>query len=597
MSDTLQLNLKVNAETGQLEVLGQKLDAVGSKSRGLSGEASSLFKSFLPFATAGGVVAFFTNAVKAAEEENEALRTLKFTLESNGVSWEKNGQQVQQWANALQQTTRFSDGEALQSLNRLTRATGDVARAQSAATIAMNLSVATGKTLSETTDLINGLITKQSRAVMLAHKEYGTYAGAANDAQSVLDSLANSTKNAALTEEGLTKNINLSKNAFEEFSQQIGSTLMPAVNLIVGGFTGLLRIVDTVASGVALQMAAMFHAIDGVAQAAFALLHGRFGEAKNIAKQALDNIASDVKTTAADVVNTWSGATQEQTAIVQAGAQQRVTITARETDEEKRLKQEQTQKIAQFEAEIAQNLASLERDSFAKKSQLLNLEMTQRKQKITREVLDEKAKQKLLAELDNEQLKRTAALQKAETQMKLATALDTADIALQTLSIINSLGDKHNAAELNRARAILAFERAIAIARAISAAMAAPPGVSAALAAAQVALVVAQSVQQFQALENAQKAFKQGQTQIAVSTPMLNGNTLTEISGGGGAFVGGGGGGNNNTGSSGGGGINIVIGDIIINGYADPDIIAKHVGEKILERIKGMGEIAFTGVV
>src|ERR1044071_512684 len=190
MADRVQLEIKVNAETGQLEVLGAKFGELAGKAGGaqtafskLGGEAGNLLKSFLPLATAGGIIAFFANAVKGAEEENESLRRLKFTLESSGQSWDKNKQSIQDWSQAIQNSTRFSDSEALSSLDKLTRATGNAAQAQKAAQLAISLSVASGQDLASATELVNNLINKQERAVTLAHRQFGTYVQNANTAQ------------------------------------------------------------------------------------------------------------------------------------------------------------------------------------------------------------------------------------------------------------------------------------------------------------------------------------------------------------------------------------------------------------------------------
>jgi hypothetical protein len=61
MAEPLNLTIKVNTETGQLEVLGAKFREVGDQSKsltsafaGLTGEAKNLLGAFLPFASAAG---------------------------------------------------------------------------------------------------------------------------------------------------------------------------------------------------------------------------------------------------------------------------------------------------------------------------------------------------------------------------------------------------------------------------------------------------------------------------------------------------------------------------------------------------------------
>jgi hypothetical protein len=64
-SNNIELSIKVNAETGQLEVLGSKFEALNTKAKetsgsflGLTGEAAKLAKSMLPFATGAGARSF-----------------------------------------------------------------------------------------------------------------------------------------------------------------------------------------------------------------------------------------------------------------------------------------------------------------------------------------------------------------------------------------------------------------------------------------------------------------------------------------------------------------------------------------------------------
>src|SRR4026208_1483007 len=93
----LSLNIRVNTETGQLEVLGAQLKKAGAAGgeaeasfKGLGGESKSLLASFLPFASAGAIVAFFAAAVKGASEEAEALKRVGFALTASGQDWARN---------------------------------------------------------------------------------------------------------------------------------------------------------------------------------------------------------------------------------------------------------------------------------------------------------------------------------------------------------------------------------------------------------------------------------------------------------------------------------------------------------------------------
>ncbi|HNF58458.1 MAG TPA: hypothetical protein PLN89_02655, partial [Elusimicrobiota bacterium] len=179
----LTLSVKVNAETGQLEVVGKQLEKA---ERGFS----DLSKSIGGLVTVGALAAFFKSAVQGAEEENQALRRLKFSVEAAGQSFEKSQGQIQTWAQGVQQATRFTDGQAIETMGRFVRVTGDITQAQKASQLAMSLSVATGKELGATTDILTNLINKNERGVAMARKEFGALIAGAENGQQVLDILS-----------------------------------------------------------------------------------------------------------------------------------------------------------------------------------------------------------------------------------------------------------------------------------------------------------------------------------------------------------------------------------------------------------------------
>jgi len=543
MANNIELSIKVNADTGQLEILGSKFDALASKTKkadesfsGLTGSALDLGKSMLPFASAAGIVAFFTSAVKGAEEQNEAFRRLKFTLDSTGQSWDSHRAGVEAWTRAIAESTRFSDTDAITTLDKLARSTKDVSQAQSASQLAMGISVGTGRSLADSTQLVNDLINKQARAVLMAHKEFGTFVEKAGTAQEVLDVLGKTYGQAAINEDNLTSAGAKLHNAFSQLSDQVGNMLAPALSGLLNFGTALLKMFDNLGTLIAAAMLAAAKTVTGLLEVMDRLAHLDLSGAKEAYRSMNADFHSLNVATAQEIDETW----QKGTDTIKRHSNERIQVSKRETDQEAQARKELAQKVAGFEAEMASKIAAIGKDTLQKKQVMLNQEIAATRKKIQLEITDEVAKQKLLDKLDFEKYQRSAALAKEDQAMKFSQSLETVDLAVQTLSILNSLGEQHSEAEVNRAKAILALEKAIAIARAIASAMAAPPGIAQAIAAAQVALVIAQFAQQFKAIDQAQAAFKSGNQQIAVSTPLDSGGTLTEVSGGGGgggAFV------------------------------------------------------------
>lgn len=575
MGETLNLTIQINAETGQLEVVGQKMAALGQQTKSLAGDASGLLKSFLPFATAAGIIAFFTDSVKAAEEENVALRRLEFQIKALGKSWDTSKMSVQEWAAAIQASTRFSNSDAYDALGRLLRVTGDLSQAQRASQLSMSLSVASGKSLGETTDFVANLINKNTRALMEGNREFGAFTGGAKDAQSMLNALQKNLGDAAFKEEGLTKAGHTLKNSFNELQQEVGNALTPALTWVVEKTTSLIHGFEKLGIIIANLGAKMMV---------------NFGSGWKAAMKAIDD---ETKVQFENLEN-------HLTATKVKGSTERINVVHRETREEAALRKEQASKAEEIEGEINKNLAALTQDKMKKERQVMEAEIAARRQKINREITDERLKFKLLAELENEHIKRSQFLAKEEIQIKRAVALETAGTAIEALQVVNDMSQKDTDAQVIRAKAILALEKAIAIARIL----ASPQAVlNPALAAAQVALTVAQFAQQFQAIDQAKSAFQSGIRSVSVSTPLPGGGNLTQISGPGSGTVPVSGGGGpasfGPAGSSGGGGgfiININANAIIVNGSVGVEDLADKIGRKIIEQIKARGQSDFIGV-
>jgi hypothetical protein len=577
----IDLTLKVNADTGQLEIVENQLNKVGATAKkaeasfaGLSKEAMALARSIGLITSAVAFVSFLNDAVKGAEAQNESMRRLQFTLESTGQSWKKSQTNIQEWANTISSATRFTDSQALNTLDRLMRSTKNLSEAQQASTLAMGISARSGMDLAQATDLVNGLINKNQRAVMEAHREFGVFTEKAGTAQGVLNALQDTFGKAAFAEQGLTKESAELHNRWEQFKDMIGNALIPTVSSFLEFILNIKTHFSALAITVQTEAQKIWTLAIGITQAFQSIGKGDLAGAR----EAIQRTRQELNELSVESVLKINEVEQKKTEAVVKGSNERIQVTDRETQEEAAKRKELLAKVAEFEAESAQKIAALGAESLQRKNTMLNQEITARKAKINREITDETLKHKLLDKLDFEKMQRSAAMNKVEMQLEMEKTLDILSLNVQTLAILNSLGNQHNQAEVNRAKAILALEKSIAIARAIAAAMAAPPGIGQAIAAAQVALVVAQFAQQFQAIDQAQSAFKSGQSAVSVSTPLDSGQTLTDTFGPGGGNVpisvgsapqGGGGGGFSSSGGGGGGNTTINVGGVSINFSVD----------------------------
>lgn len=567
----IKLTVKVNAETGQLEVLGNEFKKTAQSTNVMA----DAWRAFGPALTASGILLFFKNAVQMAEEENESLRRLKFTLEANKQSWDLNSKSVLDWANAVQRATRFSDGDALKSLDQLARATGNVRQAQSAANLAMNLSVVSGKNLSETTELVNGLINKQERAVTLAAREFGTYAQGATTAQGVLDALQKTTANAATAEESLTKTSAITKNEFEDFSKQIGKTFLPALEVVTRSLTILLKLFDNFGTLVASNVATAMHAFQGLAE----FLTSSPREWGRIFRETFTNLKSDAIETTDAIVEVWKQGNDEIDKKSLESANQRLQTKDALTKEELRQQQEANQKLAEMELDLDQKMAGLGEQTLQKKRAILAAEVKLKEEAIRKEVKAGADGTAALVKLEQYRVARDGELAKADLFVKQQLWYEATSTAINALQVINSMGDKSSSAERLRAKALLALQQSVTIGwiwvSAAKAAAETPGGILAspaifALAAAQSALAVAQFAQQSQAIDRSGAGARTslGTVDIGQSLPGVSpGASGPNFGGGTGVSIGGGG----TLGSSGGGGGGTVInvGGVVVNFSTD----------------------------
>lgn len=600
MADNLvELHLRVNTETGAIDQLSQKLneaagqaDKTGQSFKGAGEGASQLLRELGLIATAAGVLEFFKSSVTEAEHENEALRRLGNALEMNGISWKQNADQVEAWGSSIQQTTRFSDTEAFEALEKLTRVTGDLSQAQQASQVAMGLSVASGKELGETTQLITMLLNGNERAIKQVRNEYGSFVGNARTTQEVLDSLNKQFAHTAQQEESFTKTTAQLHSAFSDFQETIGRAFIPALSSVIKFITGAIQHIEGMGVVLASNAAIVIEACQGIAKAVNAAF--KFDVAG--VQSAFREMTTQITAIGNETVEELSAMEHKKTAAVAANMETQVRLHSRKSETVIKAEEEQANKIRDIENHLQQEILSSKQQSSITEKQMADLEMRQEIQKINQEVQNHKDKERLIAQakeanrlkiagidrksaqesekiehelaqkieaigkqtlqkkvarlnteiaqerikiqttikdhaamtdalikLDLYKAEAEAELTRQDLAMKATTAMDIVDLGVQTLSILNSMGNKHGQAEANRAKMILGLEKAIAIARAIAAAQAAGP-FAGALAAAQIGLITAQFAQQYQAIDQAASQNNNDSNSFVFSQTNIGGN-------------------------------------------------------------------------
>ena len=563
----IQLTVSVNSQTGQLEVVGNQLQATGDKAKGaadkfsgLSGQAGTLLKSLLPFASIAGVTAFFKNAVTSAEDFNEAIRRLHFNLEASGVSWDKNRQKVLEWASQIQATTRFDDTEAISSLERFVRVTGNLGTAMTATKLAMGLSVESGKDLNTVQSLMADLLQGNTRSLITMNREFGNFTGGAKTAQEAVDNLSKF-MNAAFSEQSFTKQIAILKNQWGDFAKNIGQEVIPVLSSLSDVFAYLIPRIETVTTVITGMVKGTIHEIKGMADVVSAVIHGNFKDVGSIIKESAIEMKQDAINTTEEIKKIWENYEHKRTKTAEASGQERLMVSNLLADEE-RLKAEE------MERELEAKTQSLGQQTYSKKLAQFNLDVAARRAKINKEITDEVQKQKVLDKLNKYEAEGQLNLAKEERLIKAQTAFQVASLAVQTLQTVNSLGEQGSAAERIRAKALLALQQAIAIGWAWVNAEKAGGPFGSVLAAAETALILAQFAKGVKQIDQAASQEAAGIQSITTDTGVPGIDLGAEPTGVGGGTSGGSSGGSIGVSSSGGGGgagTIINVGGIVVN--------------------------------
>jgi hypothetical protein len=145
-SNTLEIIVKARDEASKtLTAIEQKI--------GLSRKQMKLVGGAM--LGAGTAMALgLVSAAQAAAEEETGIVKLSTAMKNMGLSYDDTRESLESWIDAQQQKTSVGDGEQRDSLSTLIGMTGDLAKAQDLLTVAMDISVGTGKDLASSTQLI-----------------------------------------------------------------------------------------------------------------------------------------------------------------------------------------------------------------------------------------------------------------------------------------------------------------------------------------------------------------------------------------------------------------------------------------------------------
>ncbi len=194
----------------------------------------------------------FSSFVNEAAEAEAIENRLRFALETTGYTWQYAKQAVDEFANSIQATTRFSDEQARQALTDMMMYTQEFSKAQEGAKLAMDMSVRTGRDLTETTRLIGmamsgnvemlGRYIPELRNLEARLGENATMAEKAEYAMKILQQKFGGTARADLnTYAGALAQFN---NAWSDLKETLGVHLLPRLKEVFEWFKKLIDVAN-----------------------------------------------------------------------------------------------------------------------------------------------------------------------------------------------------------------------------------------------------------------------------------------------------------------------------------------------------------------
>lgn len=206
-----------------------QLEGAGAKAQ------YALKKAAIPAAAAlAGVSAALFDATKGAMEDATAQKQLSLALKNSTGATDQAVSATEDWISAQGRALGVADDDLRPALAKLARQTHDVATAQTAAKLAMDISAATGKNLSNVSDILAKAYGGNTAALAKLSPELKS---AIKDGMSLDDAMAalqatfgGAADAAANTAEGGMKRLTL---GLSEAKESIGAALIPVIEKLL----------------------------------------------------------------------------------------------------------------------------------------------------------------------------------------------------------------------------------------------------------------------------------------------------------------------------------------------------------------------------
>jgi len=221
------------------EFTGKKaFDKADTSTQKLTKSVKTLAKGFLGVFAIQKLVSYSKASVKAFVGDDAAAKSLGMTLKNLGLAYGANVGTVNGFINRLEAQTGVLDDELRPAMDRLLRATGDVAKSQELLNLSLDIAAGTGKSVTQVSQSLQKAYLGQTAAigrlgVGISKAELAT--GDFEDIQKKLNLLfAGQAASAADTYQGSLNKLTVAGNNAKE---TIGKGLVDALGILSGSGT------------------------------------------------------------------------------------------------------------------------------------------------------------------------------------------------------------------------------------------------------------------------------------------------------------------------------------------------------------------------
>lgn len=231
MAGTRKLTIEILGDAkGAGQAFGDAENGAGRFSRAMGGVAKAAVGGAI--AIGGLAVAGFKMAEAAAEDEKAAAALAKTLSNVTGATDEQIAAN-EEWISAMGRTLGVADDQLRPAMDALVRGTGDVAKAQELAALAMDISAGTGKDLTTVSDALSKAFNGNLGPLKKLDPALADLVASGASADEVMKALsATFGGQAATAADTAAGKLQIAKVQFGEMQEEIGAKLIPVLAVL-----------------------------------------------------------------------------------------------------------------------------------------------------------------------------------------------------------------------------------------------------------------------------------------------------------------------------------------------------------------------------